>query len=117
MRHAAQRFNFAPWPFSATRVDHLQAHRLASSVHVGLERQYARGLHQRHVGIGPDVIRVRRQIELCVVTHHFGGGDIFRHVSLRIELERDGDVGYGVLAVRVDMQVESHFRTSLYQAA
>src|SRR5207249_5627070 len=68
--------------------------------------------------IGPDVVRVGRQIELGIVTHQLRYRDEFRNVSLRMKLESNGDVGRCRLAgIRMEMQAEIHLRSRLHETA
>ena len=79
-------------------------------MHVRLPGKNARGFGQRHIRVGSDVIRVRRQIDLVIVAGQQGDSDILRYVSLRIKFERDRKVGFYFFAVRMQVRAETDFR-------
>src|SRR5439155_8447109 len=88
---------------------------LTARVHVWLKSENARRLHQSHIGIGTNVVCIRRKIEFGVVAHHLSRHNKSGDISFGIEFESNGNVQIHRFTIRMDMQVEVDLRTGRYQ--
>ena len=86
-------------------------------MHVRLKGKDARRLRQSRVTFGADVVGIRRNVQVRRVAGVFCDFDVFGRVSLRLELQAEGNVGCSFLTYGVEMEIEINLGPSLYQAA
>src|SRR5437879_9167216 len=80
-------------------------------------REDTRGFAQHLIAVVTNIVGVRGQVELMIVAHQLRYRDVLGHVSFRVKLEADLDVGRGVLSIGMYMELKHRLGASLHQAA
>ncbi len=80
-------------------------------------REDTRGFAQHLIAIVANIVAVRGQVELMIIPHQLRYRNVLGHVSFRVKLEADLDVGCGVLSIGMYMELKYRLGAGLHQAA